>query len=108
MINLLSFKLNFDTLSYDKVNVPLDWNMPSGEPMFVNFCRQFTDNRRFIYSGRCLFTLSSYTMVVDIRDIDAVEPEDYIFSRRILYTPKASIRDYFDPMLEAGTQNKYL
>ena len=55
------------------------------------------DNRRYISSGRCLFSGERHTIAIDFKNMDIVDIEDCVSNRRILYTLRTQFgsRDFY-------------
>ena len=85
----LSYRFEEESLSFEKIEISLFGHYLIEKQIYVQ-CGQFTDNRRFLSSGRCIFTGSRLALVVDFNNIDDTKPEDGVKNRRMVYTPDNS------------------
>jgi hypothetical protein len=81
------YKLNQETLSFDLIKFSMLGNYNPGNYIAI-YCQDFTDYRRYVSSGRCIFSGSRYALSIDFKKLDEVDVTESVSSRRILFTPR--------------------
>jgi hypothetical protein len=81
------YKFNEELLILELYFTPLSGDYDAGNYLIVE-CNHFMDNRRYVSSGRCIFSGDKYALALDFKIMDDAEIDDCVSSRKMLFTPR--------------------